>query len=192
MAWQDISGPIPLPNAQDGDVVAVRGVRAGVPGPENTVRISGGFTPGLRVTTASLTDATEDQAYGPVSLSAAGGSGGYQWDGVSIPTGMSLSAGGSLSGTPTVPGATTVVARVTDSNGASVVGHIALTIQASGGALVINESDLGTFPAAATPLVAITTSGGVGTDRQITYEGDWLPDDLDVDSSYGEFRGTVQ
>lgn len=69
--------------------------------------------------------------------------------------------------------------------------RISLGTPDPGTTLTINEGDLGTFGLGATPQVSITTAGGVGSKRQVTYEGDWLPGNLDVDTAYTQFRGTV-
>ena len=52
MAWIPTNGVVLLPNAQDGQTVAVRAVRDGQPGPEATVRISvaGPLGTGLQIT----------------------------------------------------------------------------------------------------------------------------------------------
>ena len=59
------------------------------------------------------------------------------------------------------------------------------------GSFVIDQSNLGVFPVGSSPSVFITTTGGVGTKRQVRYMGPALPSNLDLDTSYGEFRGDV-
>lgn len=59
------------------------------------------------------------------------------------------------------------------------------------GSFVIDQSNLGVFPVGTSPSVFITTTGGVGIKRQVRYMGPYLPDNLDIDTSYSEFRGDV-
>jgi uncharacterized protein (TIGR03437 family) len=49
---------------------------------------------------ATLPEAKEQTAYGPVSFTAAGGAGGYTWSATGLPTGLTMYATGALSGTP--------------------------------------------------------------------------------------------
>ncbi len=62
----------------------------------------------LRITVAAapMPEGIVGTVYAPVTLTAAGGSGGpYTWSAVGLPTGLSLSAAGVLDGTPSTDGA---------------------------------------------------------------------------------------
>ena len=94
-------------------VVAIN--RAGFESPAATV------THGPVVSTASaLPNATEGQAYTPLTLAATGGNGtSYTWAvaGSSLPTGLLLSPAGVISGTPSVNGTFSFEVTVTDADG---------------------------------------------------------------------------
>jgi hypothetical protein len=49
---------------------------------------------------ASLATGTVGMAYGPVSFTATGGTGGYSWSATGLPNGLTVNASGVLSGTP--------------------------------------------------------------------------------------------
>src|SRR5262249_53309705 len=73
----------------------------------NTAGFSASITvvspPPLRITAPlSLSQGTVNVAYGPVTFTATGGTGGYTWSlsGGTLPTNLTISAGGTLSGTP--------------------------------------------------------------------------------------------
>jgi uncharacterized protein (TIGR03437 family) len=68
----------------------------------------------LSVTAASLPNGIVKQPYGPVTLSATGGSGVYSWSAAGAPTGLTISAAGVLKGTPTAAGPFSLTATVTD------------------------------------------------------------------------------
>ncbi len=76
----------------------------------------GGTTPAtLQITTASLADADENQAYS-ANLQATGGTAPYLWSTTSsLPTGLTLSSAGLLSGTPTQTGTFSIDFDLTDS-----------------------------------------------------------------------------
>jgi uncharacterized protein (TIGR03437 family) len=69
-----------------------------------------------RVAAAPLPLGTMGTAYGPVTLTAAGGTGPYTWSALNLPAGLTLSSGGVLSGTPVTDGSlgTLTVAVVSD------------------------------------------------------------------------------
>jgi hypothetical protein len=70
----------------------------------------------LAVTTTSLPDAVEFQAY-TAQLTASGGTAPYHWAGLAgaFPTGLTVSDAGVISGTPTASGTFTFTVQVTDS-----------------------------------------------------------------------------
>lgn len=86
----------------------------------------------LRVTTASLPDATDAVAY-TVTLAASGGT-GYVWgiSAGSLPTWASMSSGGVISGTPSGTGAANFTVQVTDSSGQTATKSFSLTTTAGG------------------------------------------------------------
>ena len=56
------------------------------------------------ITTSTLPNGAEGQAYSAPNLAATGGSGSYTWTATGLPTGITLSTAGALTGTPTVSG----------------------------------------------------------------------------------------
>src|ERR1035438_9465412 len=87
----------------------------------------------LRITTAApLPGATVGQAYGPVQLAAAGGTGAgtYGWKVEGLPNGLTGDATGALGGTPAAGTAGTVQVKITatDGDGATATATLPLTI----------------------------------------------------------------
>ncbi len=70
-----------------------------------TIDPSGSTVLRTRIASAPLPLGTMGTAYGPVTLTAAGGTGGpYTWSAVNLPSGLVLSSAGVLSGTPATDG----------------------------------------------------------------------------------------
>ncbi len=70
-----------------------------------TIDPSGSTVLRTRIAASPLPLGTMGTAYGPVTLTAAGGTGGpYTWSAVNLPSGLVLSSGGVLSGTPATDG----------------------------------------------------------------------------------------
>lgn len=70
----------------------------------------------ITITTGSLPNGTATVAYGPVTMTAVGGTGiGYTWSAAGLPAALLMSAAGVISGTPAVAGGSTVTVIVTDS-----------------------------------------------------------------------------
>ncbi len=70
----------------------------------------------VTITTGSLPSGTATVAYGPVAMTAVGGTGvGYVWSASGLPAAMVISAGGVISGTPAVAGTVSVTINVADS-----------------------------------------------------------------------------
>ncbi len=91
-----------------------------------TVTIS--FQP-LQITTSTLPKGQIGTAYGPVTLSASGGSGSFSWSATGLPAGLTLSAGGVLSGTPTASYTGNVSVTVNDTQAnSSATQTLALTV----------------------------------------------------------------
>ena len=87
----------------------------------------------------SLSAGTEGVAYLPVTYTATGGTGVYNWTATGLPGGLAMSSAGVLSGTPAAGshGTYAVSATVTDSAKANVTNSVTLTIAP---ALVITVS----------------------------------------------------
>jgi uncharacterized protein (TIGR03437 family) len=78
-----------------------------------TVAPSGSLALSATIGAVGLPLGTVGSLYGPVTLTATGGTGGpYTWSAANLPPGMTLSAGGVLSGTPSTDGALGALAGV--------------------------------------------------------------------------------
>jgi len=111
----------------------------------------------LRITTAAapLPLGTEGAAYGPVTLTAAGGTGGpYTWSATSLPAGMTLSALGVLSGTP-----------ATDGNAGALV---ATVVSDSGMLVTVPSADLAN--AGVLRMAVTTPAPGGGTSNEAAFQ----------------------
>jgi hypothetical protein len=88
---------------------------------------SGGSGP--TITTTSLPSGVLGQLY-TASLSASGGTGGYNWTLLSgsLPGGLALSSSGVVSGHPFAVGTTSITVKVTDSSGSSSSAVVSLSI----------------------------------------------------------------
>lgn len=84
----------------------------------------------LQITTSTpLPSGSAGSAYGPLQLSAIGGTGDYSWSNTtSLPAGLSVSANGSLSGTPSSGGAYSFTIRLQDSSSNSTTKLFGLTV----------------------------------------------------------------
>jgi hypothetical protein len=63
---------------------------------------------------SSLQGGIAGSSYGPVTLTASGGSGSYAWSSTTLPSNLSISASGTISGIPTAAGTSQVTIKVTD------------------------------------------------------------------------------
>jgi hypothetical protein len=109
------------------------------------------------VTTNSLNAAEQGVAFSQ-QLTATGGTAPLAWS-ATVPAGLMLSASGLLSGNPSAAGANSVVATVTDANGATSSQTLQWTILAP---LMIMSAAVPGAEQGAAYLVALTTSGGAG------------------------------
>jgi uncharacterized protein (TIGR03437 family) len=112
----------------------------------------------LSITTSSLPGGTSGQTYGPVTVTATGGSGTYTWSATGLPAGVSIGAStGTLSGTLSAGGPFSAMVTVTDTvthqtASQTFTGSIAyatLTITTSGalGTVALGSSVMTTFGA---------------------------------------------
>ena len=115
-----ISGDVAA-NASQGGTGGVYDITVAVTDGTQTVQADLSITvwPQLQITTASLPEATEEQAYGPEQVQATGGdSGSYQWSATGLPTGLSINqTTGEVSGTPAAGTAGTYTVDVTVDDG---------------------------------------------------------------------------
>lgn len=100
-----------------------------------TIAPSGSTALAITVAAAPLPLGTMLSAYGPVTLTATGGTGGpYTWSSTNLPTGMTLSSSGVLAGTPATDGSSSALSAnlVSDS---AVLATVPATALAQAGLL---------------------------------------------------------
>jgi len=144
--------------------------------------------PTISIAPSLLPVGTVGVAYGPVPLTASGGTPPYTWSAVGgLPPGLTLSAAGVLSGTPVAGSAATysVTVTVRDADGLSGSASLSLTIQS--GLYVLSPSALAnaTEGAAYGPVVFSALGGSPG----YTWSATGLPGGLSM-SSGGILSGT--
>ncbi|MDE3197432.1 MAG: DVUA0089 family protein, partial [Acidobacteriota bacterium] len=196
--WAVVSGTPP-----GGTSVTPAGIFQGTPAGKGTygftVQAADGVLPAqqavsvkiydpLTITTSSLPNGTQSSNYGPVTLTATGGSGGYAWDSPNLPAGLTLSPGGQLAGNPTTGGAFTVTFHITDTAAAQMasadvylfIGYPPLTITSSG--------SLGGVAQGASVSRTFSASGGK---PPYSWSGSGLPAGLSIDSGSGILSGSA-
>ena len=123
--------------------------------------------PVITVSPASLSNGTAGAAYGPVTLTQAGGVGAvtYAVTAGALPAGITLTTAGVLSGTPTVTGTFNFTVTATDANGCT--GTRALTLVVECPVITVSPASLSNATAGtAYGPVTLTQTGGVGA---VTY-----------------------
>ncbi len=162
-----------------------------------TLEVQGGSaqanTP-LGITTTSLPAATMGVAYA-TTLTATGGSGGYNWTYTgSLAPGLGLSQSGVLSGTPTASGTFYITAQVSDNINSSTTQSLTLTVNppagsgsGSGATVTVTTSSLPGATLDQAYSTALAASGGTGNYTWV-YTGS-LPQGLSLSTS-GVISGT--
>lgn len=126
---------------------------------------------------APLGQGTVGTAYGPVTLSASGGTGGpYTWSATGLPTGLALDSGGNLSGTPSTDGSLGPI-------GASTVGSGAILAD-------VPAADLANAGLLRMAVTTPTPGGGISNEVQFQIYGPG-PQILAVTNSASMIQGTV-
>lgn len=142
----------------------------------------------ISVSTTTLPGGFQGSVYKPVTLSATGGSGIYNWSATNLPAGMTLSASGSLSGTPTAAGTFSgIVVTATDSVSGATAAKT-LTLQISGG-LSITTAALPNGVTGQAYSVTLAGSGGSGNSANYSWSATGLPSTLTL-STAGVLSGT--
>lgn len=141
----------------------------------------------LTITTSTVPAGTLGVPYGPLSLTATGGSGSYVWSSPNPPAGLTVSPAGAIGGTPTAGGTASFTVNVSDATAAQmasaslqiVVGYQPLQITSSGslGGLALGAGVSTTFSATGGKLPYSWTASG-------------LPAGLSIGGSSGTLSGT--
>ena len=149
------------------------------------VAVSSIFPP-ISIVSSGLPPGQVGQPYGPVGLSATGGSSSFRWSASGLPDGLGISTSGSISGTPTAAFTGSVSFTVTDqiSNNLAVA---AFSLSITTSPLTLSgPANLGSFLSSAPISAAFTPTGGT-TPYTFTVSG---PAGLSV-SSAGQLSGSV-
>ena len=155
------------------------------------VRITSGTSETLKITTTSLTDATEGQSYS-FQLEADGSN--LTWSAkTKLPDNLTLSESGLISGTPTTAGTYRVIFTVKNSSGAADSAALALKVKGSSSSSIltprVKTSKLPDAFIGEEYSYQLEAEGTV--DEWKLAEGSTLPGGLDLNESNGEISGTV-
>jgi uncharacterized protein (TIGR03437 family) len=142
----------------------------------------------VQITTQALPGGAAGQAYGPVQLTATGGSGGFAWSSPNLPGGLVVSSAGKISGIPSVGGTYTgIIFQLTDTAaGQSASRSLSITI--SYPALLI--SGPGPLPGVAVGGSVNVTYSASGGNPPYVWSGTNLPPGLTLGAT-GVLSGTA-
>jgi hypothetical protein len=145
--------------------------------------------PAITLSPSTLPNGEAGTAYGPVSITASGGTAPYAYavTAGALPDGLTLDSDGTLHGTPTAGGSFTFTVTATDDNGCT--GTIEYTLQTGCPAITIEPA---TLPAAQKGVAysqTLTASGGTGPYTFAVTAGS-LPPGLTLDPNTGVLSGT--
>jgi hypothetical protein len=142
----------------------------------------------LTITTSSLPTGTAGTTYQLTTLTAFGGTGGYNWSVTagSLPAGLSLSPGGGITGTPSAAGTSSFTVQVTDSAAEKTAGAFVITINPA--LTVTTAPALATGSAGASYSHTFTAQGGVPPYRWAI--SGTLPAGLSLAAATGVLSGT--
>ncbi|NGN39688.1 autotransporter domain-containing protein [Mesorhizobium sp. CGMCC 1.15528] len=145
--------------------------------------------PTITVGPNALPGGSVGSGYGPVTLTANGGTGPYSFEVTAgnLPAGLSLSIGGEFNGTPTVAGSFTFTVTATDDNGFTGTREYTLAIDAPTITIAPDTLPGGSAGVAYEP-VAMTADGGEAPYAFTVTTGD-LPEGLSL-ATTGELSGT--
>lgn len=145
----------------------------------------------LQITTTSIPDGQLNVSYA-ATLGATGGITPYRWsiDSGSLPEGLDLNPDtGAISGTPTRAGSFSFIVRVTDSQGASSVQSLTLTVNVPDGPTITTES----LPDAKLNVSysAVLRAEGGALPYTWSIDSGSLPNGLELDSATGAISGVA-
>ncbi|HET9177359.1 MAG TPA: putative Ig domain-containing protein [Terriglobia bacterium] len=150
---------------------------------------SSGSPPSPTITTASLTNGTQNTAYS-ATLAASGGTTPYTWSitAGSLPAGLTLnSSTGAISGTPTGTGTSNFTVQVSDANSQTATKALSITVNPP--ALAISTTSLPNGTQNTAYSATLAASGGT-TPYTWSISAGSLPAGLTLNSSTGAITGT--
>lgn len=142
----------------------------------------------LAITTPPFANGTYQQAYGPASLTATGGSGSFVWSATGLPTGVAVS-GNAVQGTPTVAGQfKPVTLTLNDTVTGQSTSNSTYSLTIAYPTLVISSAaELGGIAAGGSLSTNLNASGGLGPYKWAPVS---LPSGFSI-SSTGGLTGTA-
>ena len=163
-----------------------------------TVRVNDGVAPAVKVfsmdvfdplviTTSSLPGGTQGSTYGPITMTATGGSGSIVWSSSTLPPGASLSSGGQISGFAGAAGTYTVIINATDTLAGQSKGATFQVIIAFPQMSVSSIGDIGSAVGGAISKLASATGGK----PPYTWSATGLPAGIAIDAQSGVIAGTA-
>jgi uncharacterized protein (TIGR03437 family) len=147
--------------------------------------------PPLSVITAALPNGAVGQSYGPVTVSATGGSGTYTWSMIGSPPGVSISNVGVLSGATLLPlaaGTYSPTVTVGDTKANLTASQIYSVVIAPGALTLNGPLNLGGFAPGAGVSAAYSATGG---QMPYTWSATGLPAGLALNPSTGSLTGSI-
>ncbi|MFN0106645.1 MAG: putative Ig domain-containing protein [Bryobacteraceae bacterium] len=144
----------------------------------------------LVITTASLPEATQQEAYAAALVSSGGSSAGLAWSiaAGSLPPGLTLTAAtGAISGTPSAPGTSAFTAQVANSRGQIATKALSILVIET---LTITAFTLGDAVQGRAFSTTLTATGG-RPPYTWSLDGTALPSGLALNPSTGQISGTT-
>jgi uncharacterized protein (TIGR03437 family) len=200
LTWSVIAGSLPPGMALNSSTGVLHGIPQQAGTFAFTIQVTDGVQPAtqrvsitidspasqLFITTSSLPSGTVGKPYGPVSLSAGGGSSSYTWSVTGLPSNLSATPAGSISGTPATSGLFTLQISVSDTV-TGLTANTSLNLAIKPAPLIISSSGgLGGFVPGAAISGAFTATGG---QPPYIWTASGLPGGLSLSSSTGAFSG---
>jgi uncharacterized protein (TIGR03437 family) len=142
----------------------------------------------LTITTSALPGGTLGLSYGPASLAATGGSGGYVWSSPNAPAGLAVSSSGTISGTPSTGGTATFTVNLADTTAAQTA---TAQLQITVGYQQLLISSIGNLGGVALGATVSKTFSATGGKQPYTWSGSGLPAGLSITAASGALSGAT-
>jgi hypothetical protein len=141
----------------------------------------------LTITTSSLPDGIQGQAYA-TTVTAGGGTGPYTWSASGLPSGLGINVStGQITGIPAAAGTTTAAITVTDSTSPT---HLSMTVNLSIRIVLPLSITTASLPAGIVGTAYNTSVASNGGASPITWSATGLPGGLGINASTGAITGT--
>ncbi len=157
--------------------------------PSSVVSIPAPSAGPLTISPSSLPNGNTGQTYGPISLTASGGSGNYTWTGTGFPSGIGISSSGVINGSTSQAGPYSINVTATDTVTAQTgTASYSISFTTPIPALTITQT-AGQLSTALGGSVSASFSASGGT-PPYTFAASGLPGGVSISSSTGAISGT--